>query len=236
MFRSPALDDEEEQMGAHELDLDLDPDQRAGLVKSVKGAVAGISHEDAEDAVQDAWLVVAEKADRLEPGPIGGYLRGTARNKAMKIRDKARKTTSLDALVEVAGDASRALIDSRVASLDAQADLARLSEDPIAARAIAAAEGGAAPYVAPRGVHHPCARYTDEQVKRVRELHGQGRTYKEIEELTGVPAGYCPALVKDRVDRLLQARDGPGSSQWRQSDVSSAGSAAFRECVTQRPT
>jgi len=183
-------------MGAHELDLDLDPDQRAGLVKSVKGAVAGISHEDAEDAVQDAWLVVAEKADRLEPGPIGGYLRGTARNKAMKIRDKARRTTSLDALVEVAGDASRALIDSRVASLDAQADLARLSEDPIAARAIAAAEGGAAPYVAPRGVHHPCARYTDEQVKRVRELHGQGRTYKEIEELTGVPAGYCPALVK----------------------------------------
>src|ERR1700755_458407 len=188
------------------VDLEIGREQHAGLVRSVRGAVSGISQEDAEDAVQDAWLVVAEKADRLEPGPIGGYMRGTARNKAVGIREKASRTTSLDALVEVAGDASRVLADTRF-SLEARAELAELNEDPIAARAIAAAESGAATYVAPRGINHRCARYTDEQVRKVRELRGQAHSYKEIEELTGVPTGYGPALVR-RASRVTDSGEG----------------------------
>jgi DNA-directed RNA polymerase specialized sigma24 family protein len=169
--------------------------------------VPGISHEDAEDAVQDAWIVLAEKADQLEPGPIGGYLRGTARNKGMKIREKGRRTTSLEALVEAAGDATSALVDHKSGSLDSYVELAELSDDPIAIRAVRAAEKGAAAYVAPRGVHHRNARYTDDQVRQVRALRRKGLTYSRIERLTGVPAGYGPTLVS-RASRITDSSEG----------------------------
>lgn len=48
------------------IDLTVDAEQHAGLVRSVRGQVPGISREDAEDAVQDAWIVLAEKAERLK--------------------------------------------------------------------------------------------------------------------------------------------------------------------------
>ncbi len=188
----------------HHIDLTVDRDQHAGLVKSVRVQVPGLSKEDAEDAVQDAWIVLAEKADRLEPGPIGGYLRGTARNKGMKIREKGRRTTSLEALTEVAGDATSVLADHGFRSLDSHVELSELADDPIAARALGAANQGASPCVAPRGAHHRCARYTDEQVRKVRELRTKGLTYKRIEELTGVPAGYGPMLVR-RASRITES-------------------------------
>lgn len=191
----------------HCIDLTVDRDQHAGLVKSVRVQVPGLSKEDAEDAVQDAWIVLAEKADRLEPGPIGGYLRGTARNKGMKIREKSRKTTSLEALAEVAGDATSVLADHSFGSLDSHVELSELADDPIAARALDAANQGAAAYVAPRGVHHRNARYTDEQVERVRQLRTKGLTYSRIEKLTGVPAGYGPTLVS-RASRITDSSEG----------------------------
>jgi DNA-directed RNA polymerase specialized sigma24 family protein len=189
------------------IDLTVDADQHAGLVRSVCGQVPGISREDAEDAVQDAWIVLAEKADRLAPGPIGGYLRGTARNKAMKIRDKGRRTTSLDALAEAAGDGVEALTDRRWGSLQSHAELDELADDPIARRAMEAAESGAAPCVAPRGVNHRAARYTDEQVEEVRALRRQGHTFREIEARTGVPAGYGPSLAR-RESRVTASSEG----------------------------
>lgn len=108
----------EDDKHGRQIDLTVGQDQHNGLVRSVRAQVPGISQEDAEDAVQDSWIVLAEKAERLEPGPIGGYLRGTARNKAMKTREKGRRTTSLDALAEAAGDATSALVDHRYGSLD----------------------------------------------------------------------------------------------------------------------
>lgn len=189
------------------IDLTVDADQHAGLVRSVCGQVPGISQEDAEDAVQDAWIVLAEKADRLEPGPIGGYLRGTARNKAMKIREKGRRTTSLEALAEAAGDGARALIDPRSGSLQSHAELDELIDDPVAKRAIEAAKSGAAPCVAPRGLNHRSARYTDQQVEEVRALRRQGHTFREIEARTGVPAGYGPSLAR-RESRVTGSSEG----------------------------
>lgn len=190
-----------------QIDLTVDKAQYDGLVRSTQAQVRGISQQDAEDAVQDAWITVAEKAKRLEPGPIGGYLRGTARNKAMKIREKSRRTTSLEKLADAAGDATSALVDSRFSSLDAQIELAELASDPIALRAINAAKKGAAAYVAPRGVHHRNSRYTDEQVEQVRKLRARGLTYPRIEELTGVPSGYGPTLV-NRASRLTESGEG----------------------------
>ncbi|MBS1888289.1 MAG: sigma-70 family RNA polymerase sigma factor [Actinobacteria bacterium] len=189
------------------IDLTVDADQHAGLVRSVRNQVPGISREDAEDAVQEAWIVLAEKADRLEPGPIGGYLRGTARNKAMKIRDKGRRTTSLEALAEAAGEGSRALIDPMSGSLQSHAELDELIDDPVARRAVEAAELGAAPCVAPRGMNHRAARYTDRQVEEVRALRRQGHTFREIEARTGVPAGYGPTLAR-RECRVTHSSEG----------------------------
>ena len=176
-----ALNPQDSTAHDHLIDLTVDRDEHAGLVKSVRAQVPGLSKEDAEDAVQDAWIVLAEKADRLEPGPIGGYLRGTARNKGMKIREKGRRITSLEALAEATGDATSVLADPSFGSLDSHVELSELADDPIAARVLDAANKGAAPCVAPRGAHHRCARYTDEQVQKVRELRTKGLTYKRIE-------------------------------------------------------
>jgi len=191
----------------HQIDLAVGRAQIDGLVRGVQAQVRGISQQDAEDAVQDAWITVAEKARRLEPGPVGGYLLGTARNKAMKIREKSHRTTSLEKLAEAAGDATHALMDPRFSSLDDQIELAELASDPIARRAINAAKKGAAPYVAPRGVHHRNSRYTDEQVEQVRKLRAKGFTYGQIEEMTGVPSGYGPTLVR-RASRVTESDEG----------------------------
>lgn len=125
---------------SHQIDLSINQEQYDGLVRSTLMSVRGISHEDAEDAVQNAWVVLAEKAQDLEPGPVGGYLRGAARYKAMHIRERSRKTTSLDALAEVAGDSAEVLADPRFDSLSAHLELSELADDPIAARAIDAAQ------------------------------------------------------------------------------------------------
>jgi DNA-directed RNA polymerase specialized sigma24 family protein len=112
----------------HRINLSVDQEQRDGLIRSVRAQVPGISHEDAEDAVQDAWIVLAEKANRLDPGPVGGYLRGTARYKAMHIRDKSRRTTSLEALTEVTGDSAQLLADLRFDSLSSHLELSELAD------------------------------------------------------------------------------------------------------------
>lgn len=189
------------------LDLAIDQQQFASLTRGVLAQVRGISHQDAEDAVQEAWLVLAQKAEQLEPGPIGGYLLRTALFKAMQIREKRRGTTSLDALTEVARDGIAELADPHVASVDAHVQLAELEMDPIAGKVLDAAREGASARVSPRGMKHQCARYTDDQVARVRALRRQGTTFQQIEELTGVPAGYCSCIAR-REARITQTTDG----------------------------
>jgi DNA-directed RNA polymerase specialized sigma24 family protein len=189
------------------VDLSIDEPQIASLTRSVLSQVRGINRQDAEDAVQEAWIVLAEKAGQLEPGPTGGYLMRTARFKAMQIRDKRHASVSLDALAEVAGDGVAELADPHFASADMHAELAELASDPVAARVLEAAAKGASPRVAPRGMKHQCARYSDDQIARVRKLRRQSMTYYQIEELTGVPAGYCSCIVR-RGARVTETTDG----------------------------
>jgi DNA-directed RNA polymerase specialized sigma24 family protein len=185
------------------------PDQQLydGLVQSVLAQVREISRQDAEDAVQEAWIVLDQKAETLQPGPIGGYLLRTARFKALQIRDRSRRCGSLDALTEKVGDASSELANPAPDSLECHLALAELEDDPIAKRALDAARKGASGRVAPRGMRHQCARYTDEQVTAVRCLRSEGLTYRRIAELTGVPAGYCTSLVK-RQCRVTETTEG----------------------------
>jgi DNA-directed RNA polymerase specialized sigma24 family protein len=189
------------------IDVAIGQTQHAGLVNGVLAQVRGISREDAEDAVQDAWIVLAEKAHRLEPGPVGGYLLRTARFKALKIRDRRRAATSLDALTDIAGDRLDVLGSAGVVSPESHTELAELADDPIAGQALAAAKQGAAGQVAPRGMNHRCARYTDAQVAEVRQLRARGLTYRRIETLSGVPANYCSMLVR-RAVRVTETTQG----------------------------
>ena len=189
------------------LELDTNRAQLDGLVESVLSQVRGISREDAQDAVQEAWIVLSEKAADLEPGPIGGYLMRTARFKALGIRDRSSKTRSLDAMVEAAGDSAVALMDRKQPALEAGLELNELESDPIAARAVAAARDGAAAQIAPRGINHPSGRYADEQIAQVRALRRRGLSYVEIERRTGVPAGYCHQVVT-RKARVTESGEG----------------------------
>jgi hypothetical protein len=174
------------------------------LVRTV--SATSMNHQDAEDAVQDAWLVLHQKAPQLEAGPVNGYLVRTARFKALHAREKATKTTSLDGLVEVAGDSVSALSDGAF-SLDAYAGLAELSSDPIGAGIVHSARNGGAPYLAPRGENHRNARYTDAQVDQVRELRKAGLGTRAVEAQTGVPAGYVSMLAR-RTSRVVGTTEG----------------------------
>lgn len=190
-----------------DLSLAIDSDQLDGLVEAVLRTVRGITRQDAEDAVQEAWLVLAQKADTLDPGPIGGYLMRTARFKAMHFRDRRKRTVSLDALIDDLGDSATMLADARGWSLDAHMALAELDRDPIATKALDAAKKGAAGQIAPRGVNHRCGRYTDRQVAQVRALRAEGLTFPQIAKRTGVPVGYCSMLASRRA-RVTETTEG----------------------------
>jgi len=188
----------------------IDQEQIDGLVKTTSRA--SLNWQDAEDAVQDAWLVLHEKASQLEAGPVGGYLMRTARFKAMHARSNTNKATSLDALVEVAGDSVSALSDGAF-SLDASADLAELSCDPVGVQIVQSVGRGGAAHLAPRGENHQNARYTDAQVDQVRILRREGVRPCDIERQTGVPASYVHALAR-RASRVTGTTEG-----WNRSRI-----------------
>ncbi|HTA98689.1 MAG TPA: hypothetical protein VK730_13735 [Solirubrobacteraceae bacterium] len=183
-------------------DLSLAPGQFEGLVADIRRM--GYTREEAEDALSDAWITVAGKADQLEDGPIGGYLKGTARFKALKARERRQRQgiVSLDAIVDGdrehkgRGDSLEALADQNAMVGEEDLQLAELEADPYGRRVLNAARQGVSPRIAPRGANHQCAKYTDQQVQHVRELRKAGHTYVDIEVLTGVPHSYGYALVK----------------------------------------
>lgn len=189
------------------VDLDLDAALYDGLVRGVTRQVRGISNQDAEDAVQEAWVELARKRDALAPGPIGGWLARTARFKAMQARDRRKREVSLERMVEERGDAAAAVYATPAASMDAKIQLNELARDPVGSAALRTAVAGASGDIAPRGAFHRCARYSDQQINRVRDLRARGLTYPQIEKLTGVPAGYCSMIVSRRA-RLASSTEG----------------------------
>jgi DNA-directed RNA polymerase specialized sigma24 family protein len=192
-------------------DLSLAPGQFEGLVADV--CRMGFTREESEDAVSDAWITVAEKADQLDDGPIGGYLKGTARFKALKTRERRRRQgVSLDAIVdgdrehEGRGDSLEALVDHRVSA--EPVEIIDLKADPITALRLALVKQGVSDEITPRGINRSKGTYTDEQVARVRELHAEGgRSQREIAELTGVKECSVQSYVT-RKSRLTPTMEG----------------------------
>jgi DNA-directed RNA polymerase specialized sigma24 family protein len=192
-------------------DLSLAPGQFEGLVADVRRM--GYTREEAEDAVSDAWITVAEKADKLDDGPIGGYLKGTARFKALKARERRQRqgVVSLDAVVdgdrehEGCGDSLEALTDHRT---DAEpVEIIDLEADPITALRLTLIKQGVSGYIMARGITRHLGRYTDEQVACVRALAEQRVSYRKIAEQTGVHPSSVESIVKRR-SRITSSMSG----------------------------
>lgn len=179
-------------------DLQVTPEDFEGIVDTVHRQVRGISREDAEEAVSEGWLILQSKADQLDDGPINGWLVRAARFRAMKIRDKAKRVTSLDELEESdvdEGPRFQARADDF--DLDSHVRLSELDDNPILRRIREAAEAGVQPVVAPRGAASHRSRYTAEQIEHVRLLLGEGvLTQRQIEDVTGVAQSTVSAIAR----------------------------------------
>jgi len=106
----------------------------ARLARMVAASVNGISDTEAEEAVQEAWLVLAEKgASATCVDGVRGFLYRTAKRKALHIRRRRNGQVagalSLDSLVDEWGDAyAVAAPGSLVDQVDARIQLAALVE------------------------------------------------------------------------------------------------------------
>lgn len=177
-----------------------------------------VTHSQAEEAVMEGLLSLLEKADEYQDRDLDslkGLLYTFARFKALHIRDKAMKhrADSLDSMIEVAdetGQGRRALgeaLTDESFDADAHDEIIDLTRNPILARKFDAVTKGGSHRVMGRGEHHPHARYSDEQVQRVRELRADGCSRAEVAKLTGVPIGYISNLA-NREGRTFGSTEG----------------------------
>lgn len=200
------------------LTLDL-IDQRT--IDDVTHKIARIPHltfTQAEDAVSDGLMSLYEKAEQYEDrdtDALKGLLYTFARFAALKIREKAKRqqADSLDSMSDVAeteGTGRRRLAEAltdRSFSFDVHDELLDLVTDALQERKLAAARKGASFRIAFRGAHSPAARYSDDQVQRVRELRADGCSRAETSALTGVRVGYISRLAL-RQDRAAGSTEG----------------------------
>ncbi|MFZ1925307.1 MAG: sigma factor, partial [Solirubrobacteraceae bacterium] len=196
-------------------DLTLAPGQFEGLVRATMQVRLGehrLNKEEAEDCVSEAWITLAEKAHELEEGPIGGWLRGAARFRALRMLTKRQKETSLDLISdgdserEGLGDRSEVLID-KTATVGESLELVELEANPYSDLVLRAARAGVRACITPRGRNHHSAKYTDEQVAQVIQLRKEKYKYSDIEALTGVNQFSAPHIVRREV-RVMETTGG----------------------------
>lgn len=177
-----------------------------------------LSHAQAEEAVMEGLLALYERADEYEDrdrDSLKGLLYTFARFKALTIRDKAlrHRAESLDAMTETAeetGSGRRVLgeaLTDESFDLDEHVELIDLARDPILARKLEAVERGGTYGIMGRGQKHPNARYTDEQVQRVRELRADGAPREEVARMTGVPP-KAQSVLCSRRNRVCGSTEG----------------------------
>jgi hypothetical protein len=79
--------------------VELDAKRRRGLVRDIGSRFPHLEHGvvEADDVVHDAIVTYLEKQGTLRPGPIGGWIRNTAYNVAMRSATRRdRMPLSLD--------------------------------------------------------------------------------------------------------------------------------------------
>lgn len=196
------------------------------MVAGVARRFGVLSWQDAEDAVQQAWLESLER-ERRGAGPAGGggvvtLAHFRASNTAQQRR--RRPTASLEALHEATGDAFMpSAADALEDQVDARVRLAHLTER-LRAELLEAARAGDG-MIRPRGEGSGDVRYSNAEVERWRAARRAGESYGSIARWAGrhpecvrrvclrveraatACAGWSPELVVDAL-RAFARREG----------------------------
>jgi RNA polymerase sigma-70 factor, ECF subfamily len=160
-------------------------DRYASVALATALRVVG-SRDEAEDVVHDAFVTVWRKIDRFDPerGALRAWLMTVVRNRAI---DRVR--------------ARRASIDLDDAD---ERSLLRTGPNPTWEDALRRASAG--------DLQAAMAELPDEQRRAVELAYFQGYTYREVAEVTGVPAGTANGRLRLALARLRAALAGTSAA------------------------
>ncbi len=168
-------------------------DRYAGTATATALRVVG-SREDAEDVVHDAFVAVWRKIDRFdaERGALRAWLMTVVRNRAI---DRVR--------------ARRASIDLDDAD---ERSLLRTGPNPTMEEALTRASAG--------DLRAAMASLPDDQRRALELAYFEGYTYREVAELTGVPAGTANGRLRLALGKLRDALIGTAAADLNFGDAS----------------
>ncbi|MCA1572741.1 MAG: sigma-70 family RNA polymerase sigma factor [Chloroflexi bacterium] len=156
-------------------------DRYAGMAVATAHRVVG-GREEAEDVVHDAFVAVWRKIDRFdsERGSLRAWLMTVVRNRAID-RVRARRTS-----VDLDDADERSLL--------------RTGPNPTWEAALTRASAG--------DVRSAMAALPDEQRRALELAYFEGYTYREVADLTGVPAGTANGRLRLALGKLRDALSG----------------------------
>lgn len=168
-------------------------DRYAGTATATALRVVG-SREEAEDVVHDAFVAVWRKIDRFdaERGALRAWLMTVVRNRAIDRVRARRASTDLD-------DA-----DER--------SLLRTGPNPTMEEALTRASAG--------DLRAAMASLPDDQRRALELAYFEGYTYREVAELTGVPAGTANGRLRLALGKLRDALIGTAAAPLNFGDAS----------------
>ncbi len=168
-------------------------DRYAGTATATALRVVG-SREEAEDVVHDAFVAVWRKIDRFdaERGALRAWLMTVVRNRAI---DRVR--------------ARRASIDLDDAD---ERSLLRTGPNPTMEEALTRASAG--------DLRAAMASLPDDQRRALELAYFEGYTYREVAELTGVPAGTANGRLRLALGKLRDALIGTAAAPLNFGDAS----------------
>lgn len=155
--------------------------------------------DEAEDVVHDAFVAVWRKIDRFdaERGSLRGWLMTVVRNRAID-RVRARRTT-----VDVDAADERSLL--------------RTGPNPTWEDALGRAAAG--------DLRAALAELPVEQRRAVELAYFEGYTYREVAELTGVPAGTANGRLRLALTKLRDSLSGTSAAPLSAFDATVRGEA-----------
>jgi len=173
-------------------------DRYASIALATAQRVVG-GRDEAEDVVHDAFVAVWRKIDRFdaERGALRGWLMTVVRNRAID-RVRARRTT-LD--VDDADERS----------------LLRTGPNPTSDDALRRAAAG--------DLRNALADLPEEQRRAVELAYFEGYTYREVAEMTGVPAGTANGRLRLALAKLRDSLSGTTAGPLGAIDAGTGGEA-----------
>ena len=173
-------------------------DRYASIALATAQRVVG-GRDEAEDVVHDAFVAVWRKIDRFdaERGALRGWLMTIVRNRAID-RVRARRAT-LD--VDDADERS----------------LLRTGPNPTSDDALRRAAAG--------DLRTALAELPEEQRRAVELAYFEGYTYREVAEMTGVPAGTANGRLRLALAKLRDSLSGTTAGPLGAMDTAARGEA-----------